>query len=136
MFLLLYYLLLTITLSSALIQLETDSYFSFRKQFLVLFSIPRKKILTFYRRKVTSDHILSPAKNSFRSQRNLECNARLLQNSRFSEVCSGGELPEVEIVSLLEEQIPKYTLRADTLTEFGGMFFCYVLNFGNYCTIV
>ena len=42
--------------------------------------------------------------------------------SSFPEVCSGGELPEVEIVSLLEEQIPKYTLRADTLTEFGGKF--------------
>lgn len=49
-------------------------------------------------------------------------NDRFLNNFCFSEVCSGGELPEVEIVSLLEEQIPKYTLRADTLTEFGGMF--------------
>ncbi|KAL7293029.1 hypothetical protein TKK_0013473 [Trichogramma kaykai] len=36
------------------------------------------------------------------------------------EVCSRDELPEVEIISLLTEQIPKYTLRADTLTEFGG----------------
>ncbi|XP_066587033.1 trafficking kinesin-binding protein milt isoform X2 [Prorops nasuta] len=36
------------------------------------------------------------------------------------EVCSGGELPEVEIISLLEEQIPRYRLRADTLTEFHG----------------
>ena len=30
------------------------------------------------------------------------------------------ELPEVEIVSLLEEPIPKYKLRADYLTEQGG----------------
>lgn len=38
----------------------------------------------------------------------------------FSEVCSGEELPEVEIISLLEEQIPRYRLRADTLTQFTG----------------
>lgn len=37
-----------------------------------------------------------------------------------SEVCSGEELPEVEIISLLEEQIPRYRLRADTLTQFQG----------------
>ncbi|KAK5644883.1 hypothetical protein RI129_006183 [Pyrocoelia pectoralis] len=36
------------------------------------------------------------------------------------EVCSGETIPEVEIISLLEEQIPKYRLRADTLTKFGG----------------
>lgn len=36
------------------------------------------------------------------------------------EVCSGGDLPEVEIISLLEEQIPRYRLRADTLTQFQG----------------
>ncbi|XP_011251147.1 trafficking kinesin-binding protein milt isoform X5 [Camponotus floridanus] len=35
-------------------------------------------------------------------------------------VCSGEELPEVEIISLLEEQIPRYRLRADTLTQFQG----------------
>lgn len=38
----------------------------------------------------------------------------------ISEVCSGGELPEVEIISLLHENIPKYKLRADTLTSFSG----------------
>lgn len=37
-----------------------------------------------------------------------------------AEVCSGEELPEVEIISLLEEQIPRYRLRADTLTQFQG----------------
>lgn len=40
----------------------------------------------------------------------------------FSELCSGDSLPEVEIISLLEEQIPKYKLRADTLTKFGGQY--------------
>jgi hypothetical protein len=39
-------------------------------------------------------------------------------------VCSGGELPEVEIISLLEEQIPRYRLRADTLTQFTGELNC------------
>lgn len=29
-------------------------------------------------------------------------------------------MPEVEIISLLEEQIPQYRLRADTLTQFQG----------------
>jgi len=38
-------------------------------------------------------------------------------------VCSGEELPEVEIISLLEEQIPRYRLRADTLTQFQGKSF-------------
>ncbi|CAG9761135.1 unnamed protein product [Ceutorhynchus assimilis] len=36
------------------------------------------------------------------------------------ELCSSESLPEVEIISLLEEQIPRYKLRADTLTKFGG----------------
>lgn len=40
-----------------------------------------------------------------------------------AEVCSGGSLPEVEIISLLEEQIPQYKLRADALTEFTGWSF-------------
>merc|ERR1712223_898210 len=34
--------------------------------------------------------------------------------------CGSSELPEVEIVSLLEEPIPKYKLRADYLTEQGS----------------
>ncbi|XP_046681204.1 uncharacterized protein LOC124367985 [Homalodisca vitripennis] len=38
----------------------------------------------------------------------------------LTEVCCGEELPEVEIISLLQEQIPRYRLRADTLTQFTG----------------
>ncbi|CAH0393996.1 unnamed protein product [Bemisia tabaci] len=38
----------------------------------------------------------------------------------ITDVCSGGDLPEVEIVSLLQESIPRYTLRADSLVEFSG----------------
>ncbi|XP_041976919.1 trafficking kinesin-binding protein milt isoform X2 [Aricia agestis] len=36
------------------------------------------------------------------------------------ELCNSEEVPEVEIVSLLQEHIPKYRLRADSLTQFGG----------------
>ncbi|XP_013145927.1 PREDICTED: trafficking kinesin-binding protein 1 [Papilio polytes] len=38
----------------------------------------------------------------------------------ITEVCNSEEVPEVEIVSLLQEHIPKYRLRADSLTQFGG----------------
>ncbi|XP_049276817.1 trafficking kinesin-binding protein milt isoform X5 [Anopheles funestus] len=38
----------------------------------------------------------------------------------ITEVCSTDDLPEVEIFSLLEEQIPRYKIRADTTTTFGG----------------
>lgn len=37
-----------------------------------------------------------------------------------TDLCSSEHLPEVEIFSLLEEQIPKYKLRVDSLTQFGG----------------
>lgn len=38
----------------------------------------------------------------------------------LTEICSNDELPEVELISLLEETIPQYKLRADTLTQFTG----------------
>ncbi|OWR43168.1 hypothetical protein KGM_205045 [Danaus plexippus plexippus] len=37
-----------------------------------------------------------------------------------NELCNSEEVPEVEIISLLQEHIPKYRLRADSLTQFGG----------------
>lgn len=37
-----------------------------------------------------------------------------------ADLCSSECLDEVEIFSLLEEQIPKYKIRADTLTQFSG----------------
>lgn len=43
-----------------------------------------------------------------------------VDQSTLTDLCSGESLPEVEIISLLEEQIPRYKLRADTLTKFGG----------------
>ncbi|XP_021351763.1 trafficking kinesin-binding protein 1-like isoform X3 [Mizuhopecten yessoensis] len=38
----------------------------------------------------------------------------------LTDVCNSADLPEVEIFSLIEEQIPKYRLRADTITNFCG----------------
>ncbi|XP_037085685.1 trafficking kinesin-binding protein milt-like [Pollicipes pollicipes] len=38
----------------------------------------------------------------------------------LTELCNTENIPEVEIVSLVEEQIPRYRLRADTLTTFKG----------------
>lgn len=38
----------------------------------------------------------------------------------FADLCCSDDVPEVEIISLIEEKIPKYTLRADTATSFAG----------------
>ncbi|KAH8405179.1 hypothetical protein KR222_007482 [Zaprionus bogoriensis] len=38
----------------------------------------------------------------------------------LTDLCSSENLPEVEIFSLLEEQIPKYKIRNDFLTDFSG----------------
>lgn len=40
--------------------------------------------------------------------------------STLTELCASDDLPEVELVSLLSEQLPTYKLRADALTNFGG----------------
>ncbi|XP_030377220.1 trafficking kinesin-binding protein milt isoform X2 [Scaptodrosophila lebanonensis] len=40
--------------------------------------------------------------------------------SCLTDLCSTENLPEVEIFSLLEEQIPKYKVRNDFLTDFAG----------------
>lgn len=36
------------------------------------------------------------------------------------DLCSSQEVDEVEIFSLIEEQIPKYLIRADKITSFAG----------------
>ena len=51
-------------------------------------------------------------------------------------MCSGGELPEVEIISLLEEQIPRYRLRADTLTQFTGGLNCIEVCITHKCLVL
>ena len=40
--------------------------------------------------------------------------------SFVADLCSHGDDAEVNLVSLLEEQIPQYVLRADTITDFTG----------------
>ncbi|XP_045784599.1 trafficking kinesin-binding protein milt isoform X2 [Maniola jurtina] len=44
----------------------------------------------------------------------------ITEEKAMKELCNSEEVPEVEIVSLLQEHIPKYRLRADSLTQFGG----------------
>ncbi|KAG8185931.1 hypothetical protein JTE90_010717 [Oedothorax gibbosus] len=41
-------------------------------------------------------------------------------SSTLTDICNKADNAEVELVSLIEEHIPHYKLRADTLTEFGG----------------
>ncbi|XP_049813778.1 trafficking kinesin-binding protein milt isoform X3 [Schistocerca nitens] len=55
-----------------------------------------------------------------RKSGDLQARRESILESWQNDVCCGGELPEVEIISLLEEQIPRYRLRADTLTQFTG----------------
>ena len=38
------------------------------------------------------------------------------------DICCRADTAEVELVSLIEEHIPHYKLRADTLTEFCGKY--------------
>lgn len=62
-------------------------------------------------------------KRRFRHQnksKELSANNNSFHFSYSTDLCSSEHLPEVEIFSLLEEQIPKYRLRADTLTQFTG----------------
>ncbi len=40
--------------------------------------------------------------------------------STLTDLHSSTEVPEVEVISLLGEDLPRYRLRADYLTEFGG----------------
>ena len=45
---------------------------------------------------------------------------RSVDCSTLTEVHSSRDLPEVEIISLVSDDLPRYRLRADYLTEFGG----------------
>ncbi|XP_076033795.1 trafficking kinesin-binding protein milt isoform X2 [Oratosquilla oratoria] len=38
----------------------------------------------------------------------------------ITDVCTGENVAEVEIISLVQEQIPQYRLRADTISQFAG----------------
>jgi len=37
-----------------------------------------------------------------------------------TDVCCRDDVDEVNLIQLIEEQIPRYVLRADTLTDFAG----------------
>ncbi|XP_068150574.1 trafficking kinesin-binding protein milt isoform X2 [Drosophila tropicalis] len=54
-------------------------------------------------------------KQLLQSHRPQTCDASCL-----TDLCSNENIPEVEIFSLLEEQIPKYKVRSDFLTDFSG----------------
>ncbi|XP_014664202.1 PREDICTED: trafficking kinesin-binding protein 1-like [Priapulus caudatus] len=51
---------------------------------------------------------------------NESVNIQCKEASTLTDLCYTANVPEVEIISLIEEQIPKYTLRADTITNFQG----------------
>ncbi|XP_067620408.1 trafficking kinesin-binding protein milt isoform X2 [Eurosta solidaginis] len=51
---------------------------------------------------------------------NVKPTVQMVDASCITELCSSENLPEVEIFSLLEEQIPKYKVRSDFLTDFSG----------------
>ncbi|CAB3386193.1 Hypothetical predicted protein [Cloeon dipterum] len=40
--------------------------------------------------------------------------------STITDLCSSSDLPEIEVISLVQEAIPFYKLRADSLTQFTG----------------
>ncbi|KAM9296727.1 trafficking kinesin-binding protein 1-like [Gastrophryne carolinensis] len=44
-----------------------------------------------------------------------EAKPHLQDASTITDVCTSGNVPEVEIISLLQEKLPHYTLRADTM---------------------
>lgn len=44
----------------------------------------------------------------------------LRDTGTITDVCSGENLPEVEIISIVQEQIPCYKLRADAASKFAG----------------
>ncbi|XP_017469684.1 PREDICTED: trafficking kinesin-binding protein milt isoform X2 [Rhagoletis zephyria] len=51
---------------------------------------------------------------------NVRAKVQMVDASCITDLCSTENLPEVEIFSLLEEQIPKYKVRSDFLTDFSG----------------
>ncbi len=65
----------------------------------------------------------SPGRRRLRGERSDSCSSdkrRSVDCSTLTELHSSSQVPEVEVISLLGEELPKYRLRADYLTEFGG----------------
>uniref|UniRef100_A0A1A9UT76 HAP1 N-terminal domain-containing protein n=1 Tax=Glossina austeni TaxID=7395 RepID=A0A1A9UT76_GLOAU len=63
--------------------------------------------------KLSSKRLIQP-------QLNVKPIAQTTEAACLTDICSSENLPEVEIFSLLEEQIPKYKVRSDFLTNFAG----------------
>ncbi|CAH0720726.1 unnamed protein product, partial [Brenthis ino] len=63
---------------------------------------------------------MSKGRSRLRRRNDLHDKRQELLFTWKDELCNSEEVPEVEIVSLLQEHIPKYRLRADSLTQFGG----------------
>ena len=61
-----------------------------------------------------SSHIHSGDGDSAKAKR------RSVDCSTLTDLHSSTAVPEVEVISLLGEELPRYRLRADYLTEFGG----------------
>ncbi|XP_075703175.1 huntingtin-associated protein 1 isoform X2 [Rhinoderma darwinii] len=55
------------------------------------------------------------AKDDDRHITSVENRRHVKDASTITDVCTSGDVPEVEIFSLLREQLPHYTLRADTM---------------------
>ncbi|KAG8446691.1 hypothetical protein GDO86_014228 [Hymenochirus boettgeri] len=56
-----------------------------------------------------------PATQFTDHQLSVSISAKYKNASTITDVCTSGDVPEVEIISLLQEQLPHYTLRADTM---------------------
>ena len=80
-------------------------------------------VLSYTQNKISSH--LAPGKNvgftyDGRRWRPQIFDIRYLFISLLSDLCCSAELPEVEIISLIEEKIPRYKLRADSAISFTG----------------
>ena len=65
----------------------------------------------------------SPGRRRLQGERGDSCSSdkrRSVDCSTLTELHSSSQVPEVEVISLLGEELPQYRLRADYLTEFGG----------------
>uniref|UniRef100_T1JHE0 HAP1 N-terminal domain-containing protein n=1 Tax=Strigamia maritima TaxID=126957 RepID=T1JHE0_STRMM len=58
--------------------------------------------------------------NKYDKIKRIKNDLNLSDASTLTDICNYKDQPEVEIISLIEEHIPRYKLRADTLTTFSG----------------
>ena len=63
---------------------------------------------------------ISQAAHSGEGDISVKSKRRSVDCSTLTDLHSSPAVPEVEVISLLDEELPRYRLRADYLTEFGG----------------